>query len=382
MDNKEVYLTISINYDGKTHTKKSSDFISFEDIKNISKNKFNISEEDYKYMKLSFKNDTNNETIFIENDADIIFKSTEKDENNYEIAIDLTIDKIPSIQIQEEKKEEIKEEQNENNNKNNIIKAETIDENNKNKELMDNKGDNINMSCNHNDKNLILNKDKKDEKNQKLAKYLKKLAILKYKKIINELENEINDEDNKIKDVLIKKENINTNQNNQINIVNDDINININEKIPLKKQFEICNRNFFSFKSLNIEQLKKLGEEQKNCLKLIFKDIKEKPQKFSEEMDNYNNKIQKELEKYFSIVNENFSSLIEKYKIIINNYEDNQKKIIKELQEIKKQLDHKKKEEKINLAPNKNIKEENGDTPFGNKNVNPNINDVLNNQIK
>ena len=37
MDNKEVYLTISINYDGKTHTKKSSDFISFEDIKNISK---------------------------------------------------------------------------------------------------------------------------------------------------------------------------------------------------------------------------------------------------------------------------------------------------------------------------------------------------------
>lgn len=365
MDNKEVYLTISINYDGKTHTKKSSDFISFEDIKNISKKEFNISEEDYKYMKLSFKNDANNETIFIENDADIIFKSTEKDENNYEIKIDLTIDKNPSIQILEEKKEEIKEEQNENNNKNNIIKAETIDENNKNKELMDNKGDNINMSCNHNNKIKILNKDNKDEKNQKIAKYLKKLAILKYKKIINELENEINDEDNKIKDVLIKKENIN-----------------INEKIPLKKQFEICNRNFFSFKSLNIEQLKKLGEEQKNCLKLIFKDIKEKPQKFSEEMDNYNNKIQKELEKYFSIVNENFSSLIEKYKIIINNYEDNQKKIIKELQEIKKQLDHKKKEEKINLAPNKNIKEENGDTPFGNKNVNPNINDVLNNQIK
>ena len=99
MDNKEVYLTISINYDGKSHTKKSSDFISFEEIKNISKNKFNISEEDYKYMKLSFKNDTNNETIFIENDADIIFKSTEKDENNYEITIDLTIDKNPSIQI-------------------------------------------------------------------------------------------------------------------------------------------------------------------------------------------------------------------------------------------------------------------------------------------
>ena len=372
MDNKEVYLTISINYDGKSHTKKSSNFISFEEIKNISKNKFKISEEDYKYMKLSFKNDTNNETIFIENDADIIFKSTEKDENNYEITIDLTIDKNPSIQIQEEKKEKIKDEQNENNNKNNIIsenikieKAETIDENNNNKELMDNKGDNINMSCNHNNKIKILNKDNKDEKIQKFAKYLKKLAILKYKKIINELENEINDEDNKIKDVLIKKENII-----------------INEKIPLKKQFEICNRNYFSFKSLNIEQLKKLGEEQKNCLKLIFKDIKEKPQKFSEEMDNYNKKIQKELENYFSIVNKNFSSLIEKYKIIINNYEDNQKKIIKELQEIKKQLDHKKKEEKINLAPNKNIKEENGDTPFGNKNVNPNINDVLNNQIK
>ena len=364
MDNKEVYLTISINYDGKTHTKKSSDFISFEDIKNISKNKFNISEEDYKYMKLSFKNDTNNETIFIENDADIIFKSTEKDENNYEITIDLTIDKNPSIQIQEEKKEEIKEEQNENNNKNNIISENIIDENNNNKELMDNKGDNINMSCNHNDKNLILNKDKKDEKKQKLAKYLKKLAILKYKKIINELENEINDEDNKIKDVLIKKENII-----------------INEKIPLKKQFEICNRNYFCFKSLNIEQLKKLGEEQKNCLKLIFKDIKEKPQKFSEEMDNYNNKIQKELEHYFSMVNKNFSSLIENYKIIINNYEDNQKKIIKELQEIKKQLDDKKKEKK-NLAPNININEENGDTPFGNRNVNPNINDVLNNEIK
>ena len=371
MDNKEVYLTISINYDGKLHTKKSSDFISFEDIKNISKNEFHISEEDYKYMKLRIKNDTNNETIFIENDADIIFKSTEKDENNYEITIDLTIDKNPSIQIHEEKKEKIKDEQNENNNKNNIIsenikieKAETIDENNNNKELMDNKGDNINMSCNHNDKNLILNKDKKKEKNQKLAKYLKKLAILKYKKIINELENEINDEDNKIKDVLIKKENII-----------------INEKIPLKKQFEICNRNNFSFKSLNIEQLKKLGEEQKNCLKLIFKDIKEKPQKFSEEMDNYNKKIQKELENYFSIVNNNFSSLIEKYKKIINNYEDNQKKIIKELQEIKKQLDDKKKE-KINLAPNINIKEENGDTPFGNRNVNPNINDVLNNEIK
>ena len=364
MDNKEVYLTISINYDGQSHTEKSSDFISFEDIKNISKNKFNISEEDYKYMKLSFKNDTNNETIFIENDADIIFKSTEKDENNYEIAIDLTIDKIPSIQIQEEKKEEIKEEQNENNNKNNIISENIIDENNNNKELMDNKGDNINMSCNHNDKNLILNKDKKDGGNQKLANYLKKLAILKYKKIINELENEINDEDNKIKDVLIKKENII-----------------INEKIPLKNQFEICNRNNFSFKSLNIEQLKKLGEEQKNCLKLIFKDIKEKPQKFSEEMDNYNNKIQKELEHYFSMVNKNFSSLIENYKIIINNYEDNQKKIIKELQEIKKQLDDKRKEKK-NLAPNININEENGDTPFGNRNVNPNINDVLNNEIK
>ena len=53
----------------------------------------------------------------------------------------------------------------------------------------------------------------------------------------------------------------------------------------------------------------------------------------------------------------------------------------KELQEIKKQLDDKKKE-KINLAPNININEENGDTPFGNRNVNPNINDVLNNQIK
>ena len=381
MDNKEVYLTISINYDGKSHTEKSTDFISFEDLKNISKNKFNIPEEDYKYMKLSFKNDSNNETILIENDSDIIFKSTEIDEYNYEMTIDLTIDKNTSIQIEEEKKDLIKEDQNENNNK------EKKDEINNNKENIDIKDDNINMSDNNNELNKIINKDDKNEKKEKFFIFLTKLAIKKYKNIINGLENAINNEDNKKEDVLRKKENIIINENNQINIDNDNRNKNNDEKKLLKKKFEICQCNNLSFKrnlNININQLIKPEDKNKNSLKLILDDIKEKPQKFVKEMDKYNKKVKEELEKYFVNINKNFSLIIEKYKKIIDNYEKKQDIIIKELQEIKKQLNDKKNEEKINQIPNINNQDEKFimNTPYGNKNVNQDMDKFLDNKNK
>ena len=357
MDNKEVYLTISINYDGKSHTKKSTDFISFEDIKNISKNEFNIPEEDCKFMKLSFKNDINNETIFIENDSDIIFKSTEKDEYNYEMTIDLTIDKSTSIQIEEKK---IKDEQNE---EKIIENQEKKDEINDNKEMIDNKDDNINMNYNNNDKNKILNKENEDEKKEKLAKFLKKLVIKNYKNIINKLEKEINNDENN----------------------NENENKNITEKIPLKKQFEICNcNNFLIKKNLDFNQLINLEDKGKNTLKSILEDIKEKPQICVNEIDNYNKEIKEGLENYFSMTNKNFSLLIEKYKKIIENYANNQKTILNELQKIKKQLDDKKNEVVINLAPKKNIKDEENikDIPYRNKNAKPDINNFLYNKNK
>lgn len=184
MDNNEVYLTISINYNGQSHTEKSKDFISFEDIKNKSKIEFNIPEEDYKYMKLRLKNDTNNETIFIENDSDIIFKSTEKDEYNYEMTIDLTIDKNNSIQVEEKKIELMKDGQNEESNKNSIISENTKIENeekkvdiNNEKEMSDAKNDSINMSYNNNDKNKILNKTENNNNNIKKNQRKKNVII-------------------------------------------------------------------------------------------------------------------------------------------------------------------------------------------------------------
>ena len=313
MDSEEVYLTVNINYNGKLHTKKSSDLISYEEIKNISKNEFNIPEEDCKYMKLICKNDKkdeNNEKILIENDSDIIlndsdiiFKAKEDGEYNYKITMDLTIEKNPPINKEKEKDKLLENEQNENSNENN---KNSIDIPNKTEENID---------------NIQINNEKMDNKDD----------------IINEINN--NNKDKKIisnsNDDEKKENNIIPKPKIEINNAIERVNDNDDSKKSLKKTDESnCNNNL-------LEQ-NKLIEEIKS-LKSNLSKMKDKLNNIPILINNEIKTFQAELKKNFDEKNKEILSLITN-----NNNEKNNPKIENQLNEILKVLQEIKKEVKKN----------------------------------
>ena len=286
MDSEEVYLTVNINYNGKSHTKKSSDLISYEEIKNISIKEFNISEEDCKYMKLickndkNDKNDENDEKMLIENDSDIIFQAKEDGDYNYKITMDLAIEKNPP----EKKKDKLQEnEQNENSNENN---KNSID-------IPNNNEDDIINKINNN------NKDKQINSNS-------------------------NDDEKKENNIIIEQKN---KINNAIERVN---NNDVSEK-PLKKTDESnCNNNLLEqnkpiekIKSLksNVSKMKDklnyiqilINNEIKTCQDELIKNNNN--EKNNPKFENQLNEILKELQEIKKEVKNNRDNIIEN-----NNY--------------------------------------------------------------
>ena len=96
MDEHEVTLKITIKHNGKEYLDKSSEFISFEELKNTCKQKFNISNAIIKDMKFKIKD----QNIFIQNDADLISNMEEIDEYNYALNLDISLNEV---KIKEEK---------------------------------------------------------------------------------------------------------------------------------------------------------------------------------------------------------------------------------------------------------------------------------------
>ena len=127
MDSKEVYLEIFISYDGKDYQKKSNEFIKFEELKSISIKEFNILEEDSKYIKYNIK-ESENKIISIENDIDILNNMKKIDDYNYEIKLNISLDKNNLIQEKEIKEEINLPEKNLSLDKNNLIQEEEIKE--------------------------------------------------------------------------------------------------------------------------------------------------------------------------------------------------------------------------------------------------------------
>ena len=265
MDSEEVYLSVTINYNGKPHIIKSSDLISYEEIKDISKKEFSISEEDCKYMKLickndkKDKNDENDVKMLIENDSDIIFKAEEDGEYNYKITVDLAIEKNPP----EKEKDKLQEnEQNENSNENN---KNSIDIPNKTEENID---------------NIQINNEKMDNKDD----------------IINEINN--NNKDKKIisnsNDDEKKENNIKIEINNAIERVND----NDDSKKSLKKTDESnCNNNLLeqnkpieAIKSLK-SNVSKMKDKLNNITTLINKEMEKSQDELKKNFDENNKEI-------------------------------------------------------------------------------------------
>ena len=268
MDSEEVYLSVTINYNGKPHIIKSSDLISYEEIKDISKKEFSISEEDCKYMKLICKNDKkdkndendeNDVKMLIENDSDIIFKAEEDGEYNYKITVDLAIEKNPP----EKEKDKLQEnEQNENSNENN---KNSIDIPNKTEENID---------------NIQINNEKMDNKDD----------------IINEINN--NNKDKKIisnsNDDEKKENNIKIEINNAIERVND----NDDSKKSLKKTDESnCNNNLLeqnkpieAIKSLK-SNVSKMKDKLNNITTLINKEMEKSQDELKKNFDENNKEI-------------------------------------------------------------------------------------------
>ena len=112
MDNKDVYLKIIINYNGQEFSKTVIEFISLEELKKLIMKEYNILESDYQYIKLNYKNKTNNKSFLIENDYDIITNAEEIDEYNYMIRLELILDnpkEIKNINTEKENKEPIEQ---------------------------------------------------------------------------------------------------------------------------------------------------------------------------------------------------------------------------------------------------------------------------------
>ena len=258
MDSKEVYLEIFISYDGKDYQKKSNEFIKFEELKSISIKEFNILEEDSKYIKYNIK-ESENKIISIENDIDILNNMKKIDDYNYEIKLNLSLDK------------------------NNLIQEEIIKEE-------------INLS----------------EKNMKKNDGVKNLIILFYKKLLMKERMERRIErviENKIKNY--EKINFQPKNNMPLNndifqdkkdvIFNDDEINKIKDKIKKSENYlkDLFNNNLNKIKALKEESINTINNSKNNLIdnnKVIYK---EKLNKILYNIKEFNNKIKQNENKKF-----------------------------------------------------------------------------------
>ena len=102
MDKTQVYLEICIKYENNENPYKETftEFKSFKELKDISIKYFNIQEEKIKIMKFTFLEESQNKSLPVNDDKDLISCMKEKDEYNYIINLELLLDRT----IEENKK--------------------------------------------------------------------------------------------------------------------------------------------------------------------------------------------------------------------------------------------------------------------------------------
>ena len=108
MDTKDVYLNIILNYDGQKYEQTFTDFQSLKEIKNMSKQVFEIEDDIFNVTK--YNNKDKKPKSIIESDRYLMLLMEEIDDYNYKINLELPFDKSKTNKQWEEKKEEIKEE--------------------------------------------------------------------------------------------------------------------------------------------------------------------------------------------------------------------------------------------------------------------------------
>ena len=103
MEKKKVFLKIYIDYDNKNILlEETSEFKTLEEIKAISIEKLDISEDDSEFICFFCReNNKEKKTSLVQSDTDLIKNMEEKDEYNYVINLELKIDK--TIQEKREK---------------------------------------------------------------------------------------------------------------------------------------------------------------------------------------------------------------------------------------------------------------------------------------
>ena len=377
MDSEEVYLTIYINFNGKEFSDKTTCLPSLEEIKNKSKIEFNISEEDLKNIKFRYQNEKN-EFLDIKKDLDLIFNAKENNEYDFEIKLDIIID--TPINIDQEKNELINNEQN-NNKDNNIISEKIVNDDENNINI------GINNSNIKNDFNIIndaINNNNGQEKILDIDKEKKEKVLNDENKIDNQ---DLKDDKRKVLEIEIKNNNENEEKlNKKDNIENSSIIIDmgetpegneiINQNIDVNDA-EMNQNNVFEAIRKNINNLK---VEIKNSFELIKTEAQEKPKKLGKEVNIIFEKILEENQKDFDSKKNSLLSYLK------NKYVNNNKYNIKEkLNELLKEIKNIKNKAKNNKVPFINNIKENGydnfraETPYGNKNLNPYINNFPNN---
>lgn len=195
MDKNDVILEISIDYKTNIYSQKSTELISLEELKTISKEKFNISDEDMKIY--IFKTKDNN--INIKNDTDLVSNMIEIDEYNYKINLSLTENEVIIERKKKMKKiccnldEKIKnleEKKNKKALKKNLFFWKIINEENKLKEEYENKKKQLkNKITNYKDDEPIV--EKKPNKNILLD--IKKINFFTIQGIVEKKQNNLND---------------------------------------------------------------------------------------------------------------------------------------------------------------------------------------------
>ena len=102
MDKTQVNLEICIKFENNANPYKETftEFKSFKELKDISIKYFNIQEEKIKIMKFTYLKESQNKSLPVNDDKDLISCMKEKDEYNYIINLELSLDRI----IEENKK--------------------------------------------------------------------------------------------------------------------------------------------------------------------------------------------------------------------------------------------------------------------------------------
>ena len=415
VDSEEVLLTIILNYNGKEYSKKSLDFISYKELKIISKDEFKIPEEDLKYIEFQFinnKDNKDNKSLFIKNDNDIMDNLTEIDEYNYEIKLNISIDK--SKPINEEEIIELKKEDNINSdNIVNEIDKENIDNNEVNelKNLVKTYENKIKELENK----INLYKKKENERNNKkilleisnTEKLLYKGNSDKYTNFNNEILSlqyllDEKRKENEKNIIIYNNGNITykgntdkyTKLNNEILSLNKLLNEKKDEKKEIRNLFQICKNNYLHYKgntdiSNSLQTLKKENEELKgenSTYKYLLNErdaINIKINNKKKENEDHKKYIKDEFQKNFNDLKIRILNLMKKGKIDIDinnnkpNYKSKFEEILKNIEELKKKTTDKPAED---LNNNINKYNKNGgefSTSMGKNNFKGDINSIM-----